>query len=290
MREPIRARSGQIERYDCEYKRNGTANLFIVLDVNRPWRKVKVTDSRTAIDFAICMRELADVDSSALASLVATRKNLPYDPLNDFTHIVQIFSYPSVLVCHASEPYSTVQELVEYAKQNPGKVTNGSAGPGSGNHFMIELFNSMANVQITHVPYRGSSQALIDTIAGTTSCTFDGSSKPHVDSGKVKALAVTGLVRDPRSPNVPTLDESGLRGFNIVTWQGLAAPRGTPEPIVRKLNQAVNEILQEHAVQAKAAELSLIVGGGTPERLTAIIRDDIARYRKIARDSDLKFD
>ena len=229
-------------------------------------------------------------NSSSHASLVATSKDLPYDPIKDFAHIVQAFSYPSVLVCGPNVPYNNVQELIEYAKKNPDVVTNGSAGKGSGNHFMNELFNSMANVKITHVPYRGSSQALIDTLAGTTSCTFDGSSKQFVDTGKLKAIAVTGLVRDPRFPTVPTLNEAGLKGYNIVTWQGLVAPKGTPEGIVQKLNQAVSEILQEPTTRAKAAELGLMLGGGTPEKFRTTIQEDIARYQKISKDANLTFD
>ncbi len=229
-------------------------------------------------------------NSSSHATLAVTSKDLPYDPIKNFTPIVQIFSYPSVLICNPAFPAKTVQELIDYAKKYPGKVTNGSAGVGSGNHFMNELFNSMAGVEITHIPYRSSSQAIVDVAAGTTTCTFDGASKPYIDSGRVHALAVTGLKRDPRFPRLPTLDEAGLKGYNIVTWQGLVAPQGVPAHIVRVLNRAVNEILEEDEVKKKAAELGLMEGGGSPEQLTAVILEDIARYRKIAKDSNLTFE
>jgi tripartite-type tricarboxylate transporter receptor subunit TctC len=230
-------------------------------------------------------------NSSSHASSVATAKDLPYDPIKDFAPMAPLFYYSSVLVCNPNFPAKTVRELIDYAKKNPGMATHGSAGPGSGNHFMGELFNSLAGpgVNLVHVPYRGSSQAMLDTIAGNTSCTFDGAAKQYIDSGKVRPLAVTGLHRDPRFPNVPTLDESGLKGYEIFTWQGLVAPKGTPPAILHKVNQAINEILADPAVKRRAAELGLTIMGGKPEQLTKLIIDDVARYKKIVKDSHLSF-
>lgn len=228
-------------------------------------------------------------NSSSHATSVATTKNLAYDPIKDFEPISSLFYYSSVLVCNPNLPFKNVGELIEYTRKNPGKVSHGSAGPGSGNHFMGELFNSLAgpDVKLLHIPYRGSSQAITDTVTGTISCSFDGNAKQYIDAGKVRPIAVTGMKRDPRFPDVPTLDESGLKGYEIFTWQGLVAPKGTPKAVVQKVNQAVNEILAEEAVKQRAADLGLSVMGGKPEQLSELITDDVARYKKIAKDSNL---
>jgi tripartite-type tricarboxylate transporter receptor subunit TctC len=229
-------------------------------------------------------------NSSSHATLPVTSKELSYEPTKDFTPIARLFSYSSVLVCNPEFAPRTVKDLVEYAKKHPGSVSHGSAGLGSGNHFMGELFNSLSGVKLLHVPYRSSNQALVDVVAGTTNCSFDGAAKSFIDAGKVRPLAVTGLTRDPRFPNVPTLDESGLKGYQIFTWQALMAPKGLPDALVRKLNQAANAVLQDAGVRQKAAELGLTPIGGSPEQLTALIREDIARYAKIAKDGNLTFE
>jgi tripartite-type tricarboxylate transporter receptor subunit TctC len=229
-------------------------------------------------------------NSSSHATLPVTSKDLPYDPLKDFVPIARLFSYSSVLVCNPGFAPKSVKELVAYAKQHPSTVSHGSAGLGSGNHFMGELFNSLSGVKLLHVPYRSSNQALVDVVAGTTQCSFDGAAKSFIDAGKVRPLAVTGLTRDPRFPNVPTLDESGLKGYQIFTWQAIVAPKGLPDAVARRLNQAANTVLQDPSVRSKAAELGLTPLGGTPEQLTTLMREDIGRYAKIAKDGNLQFD
>ena len=215
-------------------------------------------------------------------TLPALSRSLPYDPIKDFTPVAGLFWYASTIVCHPSVPANNVRELIDYAKKNPNKLSNASAGPGSGNHFSGELFNSMAGVDILHVPYKGSGPAMVDVIAGISSCSHEGTAKQFVETGKVKAIATTGLTRDPRFPNLPTVDESGLKGYNITWWQGLAAPAGTPPYIVDKLTKAAQAALADPEIQAKAYEIGLNVQYLAPQPMGKLMVDTIDKFKKIA--------
>jgi tripartite-type tricarboxylate transporter receptor subunit TctC len=184
-------------------------------------------------------------------------------------------------------PANSVKELIAYAKNNPGKLTNATAGPGSGHHLAGELFNSMAGVDITQIHYKGGAPALQDVLSGTASCTYDGAAKPSVDSGRVKAIATTGTQPDPRFPGLPTVDAAGLKGFNVSWWQGLAAPAGTPAEAIAKLNAAANEALKDPELQKRAYDMSLNVSGGTPAALAELIREDMAKFAKIVKEAKI---
>ena len=218
----------------------------------------------------------------------AMSKSLPFDPVKDFAPVVPLFWYASTLVCHSSVPYSNVQEFIAYAKKNPGKITSATAGPGSGHHLSGSLFTSMTGVEITHVHYKGGGPGLQDVLAGNVNCIYgDGAAKPHVDAGRLKAFATTGLQTDPRFPGVPTMDAAGVKGYNTVWWQGIVAPAATPTEVIAKLNSAANEALKDPALVKRAMEMGIYILGGPPEKLGQQIREDIAKFAKIVKDANI---
>jgi len=213
---------------------------------------------------------------------------LNYDPIDDFIPIVQATLYATMMVVHPSVPANTLPEFIEYARKNPGKLSYGSGGPGSAIHFAGEMLKTMAKLDITHVPYKGMSSAVQDTIAGHVQFTFDSTSKPAIDAGKLKALGTTGLKRDPRFPNVPAIAEY-FPGYRVISWQGFLAPAGVPNHVIARLNAAANAALADPAVKARFAELGLATVGGTPEDFATTIREDIALFRRIATEAKMKF-
>jgi tripartite-type tricarboxylate transporter receptor subunit TctC len=218
----------------------------------------------------------------------AMSKSLPFDPVKDFAPVVPLFWYASTLVCHSSVPYSNVQEFIAYAKKYPGKITSATAGPGSGHHLSGSLFTSMTGVEITHVHYKGGGPGLQDVLAGNVNCIYgDGAAKPHVDAGRLKAFATTGLQPDPRFPGVPTMDAAGVKGYNTVWWQGIVAPAATPPEAIVKLNSAANEALKDPALVKRAMEMGIYILGGSPEKLGQQIREDIAKFAKIVKDANI---
>jgi tripartite-type tricarboxylate transporter receptor subunit TctC len=218
----------------------------------------------------------------------AMSKSLPFDPVKDFAPVVPLFWYASTLVCHSSVPYSNVPEFIAYAKKNPGKITSATAGPGSGHHLSGSLFTSMTGVEITHVHYKGGGPGLQDVLAGNVNCIYgDGAAKPHVDAGRLKAFATTGLQPDPRFPGVPTMDAAGVKGYNTVWWQGIVAPAATPPEVIARLNSAANEALKDPALVKRAMEMGIYILGGPPEKLGQQIREDIAKFAKIVKDANI---
>jgi tripartite-type tricarboxylate transporter receptor subunit TctC len=222
--------------------------------------------------------------------LSTTAKNLPFDPVNDFEPIVELTTYQHFVVVHPSLPIRSVQDLIAYARQHPGKLNYGSSGVGGGVQFALELFKSMAKVDIVHVPYKGMGPAMQDLVAGAVQVTIDGGAAPFIESGQVRGLATSGTQRDPRQPNLPTMEEAGLPGYVFITWQGLLAPKGTPKSIIAQLNAAANAALQDADVKVRLRELGMVPAGGTPEQLAAEIKSGIEKHRQIAADAKLTFD
>jgi tripartite-type tricarboxylate transporter receptor subunit TctC len=228
------------------------------------------------------------VNSITHGSMPAMSKSLTFEPVKDFAPVAPLFWYANVFVCHPSVPANTIPELIAYAKQNPGKLTNATAGPGSGHDFLGSLFNIMTGVKITHVHYKGGGPALQDVLAGHVHCIYgDGNAKSLVDAGKLKAMASAGPARDPVFPNVPTLNEAGVKGFSLPINHGIAAPAGTPPAIVARLNAAANEALKHPQLQQKARELGLNVNGGDPAKLAGVINEDMVKFAKIANEANI---
>jgi tripartite-type tricarboxylate transporter receptor subunit TctC len=221
----------------------------------------------------------------------ATRK-VPYDPIRDFTPIGMIGATPNVLVVNASLPVTTVAEFVAYVKKNPGRVSYGSAGQGSLTHLTMELFKQQINSYMVHIPYRGISLAFTDLIGGQTQAMFPGlaAAVPHIRSGRVRPLAVTGLKRHPQFKDVPTLDESGFKGFDAQQWYGVVGPAGIPAPIVRQLNDTLATVLRAPDLSEKLAIEAIEPIVMTPEQFGEFIKRDIARWTALAKARNIHLD
>ncbi len=216
-------------------------------------------------------------------------KNMPFDPAKDFAPVVYTSLITNILVVNPAVPARSVAELIALAKAKPGALTFASSGAGSSTHLSGELFKSLAGVDVLHVPYRGSSQALIDVIAGQVTMLFDNapSSLPFVEQGKLRALAVTSTRRLPNLPDVPTLDEAGVRGYESLSWSGLVTPAGTPRPVIDKLNAAVGRVLRMEDVKQRFASLGVDAVGGTPEQFAAHVRAESEKWGKLIKTSNI---
>jgi tripartite-type tricarboxylate transporter receptor subunit TctC len=217
---------------------------------------------------------------------------LPYDPIKDFAPITMLATLPNMLIVHPSLGVNNVQELIALLKANPNKYSFGSAGNGTSQHMSGELFKTMTGVQMQHIPYKGSGPMIPDLLAGTISMSFENltTAFPPAKSGKLKALAVTTTKRSFVAPDVPTLAEAGLAGFEISSWQALFAPAGTPKDIVARLYTETAKALKAPDVAKRLQDLGLDAGGMPPEELAALIRNEIPRLGKIVRDSGAKVD
>jgi tripartite-type tricarboxylate transporter receptor subunit TctC len=219
-------------------------------------------------------------------------RNLPYDLEKDFAPITQIMRAPNALVVSPSLGVSSVQELIALLKKNPGKYSYGSGGNGSSAHLSAELFKSMAGVDIVHVPYKGATLALTDLIAGNI-VMFMGNLPPamgHIKAGRIKALAVTTLTRSKFVPELPTVDEAGLKGFETVAWFGLLAPGGTPPGVIARTRDEVARIVQTAELRERIDSLGGEPVGNTPQEFAAIIRADIAKWRRVVDRAGIKAD
>ncbi len=221
----------------------------------------------------------------------ATRK-LPYDPIKDFTAIGMIGATPNVLVVNSALPVTTVKEFVEYVKKNPGKVSYGSAGQGSLTHLTMELFKQQLNSFMVHIPYRGIAPAFTDLIGGQTQAMFPGlaAAIPHIRSGRVRPLAVTGLKRHPQFKDLPTLDESGFKGFDAQQWYGVVGPAGIPAPIVKQLSDSLATVLRAPDLREKLSVEAIEPLVMSPEQFAAFIKSDITRWTKLAKERKIELD
>jgi tripartite-type tricarboxylate transporter receptor subunit TctC len=217
---------------------------------------------------------------------------LPYDPLKDFAPITNLVNFPLLLVTHPSVPAKTTRELVALAKAKPGQLTYASPGSGNSGHLAGELFNSMAGVQVIHIPYKGQGPAQTDLMAGQVNMLY--SSIPsvinQVKSGQLTAIAVGSAKRLASIPDVPTISESGVPGYEAYSWVGLVAPAQTPPDIVRKIYRDVSEILKQRDVADKLNQQGALPIGDTPEEFTQYIRDEIAKWGKVVREANIKLD
>jgi tripartite-type tricarboxylate transporter receptor subunit TctC len=226
----------------------------------------------------------------SLSTLPLVDPAVRYDPVKSFAPIGLGAVYGAAIVVTPAVPATTLKELVAYAKTNPGKLSYGSAGMGSGAHFVGEYFKWLTGTYVVHIPYRSTSAALTDVAGGQVDMTFDATAKPLVDAGKVKALAIVGAQRDPRMPDVPTAEEAGVKGLDFNAWLGLLAPAATPPAVIERLNKAMNAALQDPAVRKRYQDMGLIPRVGAPERLTRQLRDDAALYRRVIERAKLRFD
>jgi tripartite-type tricarboxylate transporter receptor subunit TctC len=214
-------------------------------------------------------------------------KNLPYHTLNDFAPVIRVASGPYVLTVHPSLGVNSVRELIDLAKASPGKIDYASSGNGSAQHLVGALFTYMAGVQMTHVPYKGSGPAQNDLVAGMVKVGFPGTPIviPHVKAGRLKALGVTTAQRSPQMPDVPTIAEAGVPGYEALVWVGLLAPAGTPVDIVNKLNGEVGRILRNPEVQQQLSASGVDATPTTPEEFGTYLQSEFEKWGKVVRDS-----
>lgn len=219
-------------------------------------------------------------------------KQLGYDLQKDFAPVSQLTAGPLVIVANPALPAKNVQELIALAKAKPGGLNYASSGNGQSTHLSAELFASMAGIKLNHVPYKGSAPALTDVIGGQADLMFDTmlSAMPQVKTGKLKALAVTSAARSSAAPDLPTVAESGLPGYEAIAWNGLLAPAGTPKDVVAKLNAELKRALEAPEVRDRFAAQGFGAAWGTPEQYASFIRSELAKWAKVVKASGATLD
>ncbi|MBV2159482.1 tripartite tricarboxylate transporter substrate binding protein [Achromobacter denitrificans] len=217
---------------------------------------------------------------------------LPYDARKDFAPITQLTSYPYVVAVKKQLPVSTLKELIEYARRQPGTITLSTAGQGSSAHLAVELFMRQADVALVPVPYKGAGPALLDVVGGVVDMTFGdaASASKQAQAGNVKAVAVTGARRSPLLPDVPTVAEAGVPGYEASAWHGVLAPRGTPEPVVQTLREAIIKVLADPALKARLEQDGIETVGSTPKDFNLALQAEIEKWRKVVDDAGIKLE
>jgi tripartite-type tricarboxylate transporter receptor subunit TctC len=223
---------------------------------------------------------------------VSLYSKLGYDLTKDLAAVAEIASFPSMIVLHPSLPAKSVRELIALAKARPGQLNFGSAGNGSPNHLALELFDTMAGVKMTHIPYKGAGQVVGDLIAGQLQLASMGLpvAMPHLQSGKLRAIAVTGAARSPLLADIPTVAEAGLPGFDVTSWYGVFGPAALPRDIVVRLNNEIGAAINSAELKERLAALGAEPSRKTPEQFARYVREEIVKWAKVVRDSGAKLD
>jgi tripartite-type tricarboxylate transporter receptor subunit TctC len=229
-------------------------------------------------------------NNSILATNAALYKNMPFDPVKDLDPVSLIAAQPNILVVHPSVPAKNVKELIALAKARPGELNYASSGSGAAAHLAAELFKSMTGTQMAHIPYKGAAPALADVLAGQCQLIFATSLsvQPHIRSGRLRPLAVTTAKRARANPELPTIAEAGVPGFEANTWHGIVVPARTPQPIVARLNTEINRVLQLPDVRERIEGLGGEILGGTPQQFAAYVQKEIPKWTKVVRESGAK--
>ena len=220
------------------------------------------------------------------------QKKLPYDTIRDFSPITMVASSPLVFVANPSLGVSNIRELVAAAKAQPGRINYASSGPGTGGHLAVELLSWMAGIKFTHVPYKGAAPALVDVIGGQVQfmCTSPLPAMPHVKSGKLRALAMTGSTRSQSAPDIPTVAEAGYKGYETTLWYALLAPAGTPRPVISRLHDETVKVVKSPAMTEQLMAQGAEPVGNSPQQLDAYIRTEIDRWTKLISQAQIKPD
>jgi len=269
--------------------------------LSKSWGMQVVADNRAGaggnIGFELCAKSPPDgytlcmmTVAQSIAPSVYSR--LAFDPLKDFTPVTMLAILPSLLLVHPSVPAKTVKELVALAKAKPGALSYASTGNGTSPHMMMEMFKSMAAINLVHIPYKGAAPAMIDQIAGQVQVAFSTAiaALPFVHQGKVRALAVSTRERFPPLPELPTMEQSGVKGFDASSWNGAVMPAGTPRDIVLKINTELGKMLNTPDIKEKILQQGGIARGGSPEEFTAFIKAETEKWAKVAKAAKVKLD
>jgi len=222
---------------------------------------------------------------ASLAANLSLQKKLPYDPVKDFAPVTLVATQNLMLLIHPSVPAKSVKELVRFAKSQPGKLTFGSAGNGTGSHLSGELFKQLAGIDIVHIPYKGVAPGLVDLIAGQISINIPSilSALPHAQSGRARALAVTGPTRTRAAPELPTMQEAGIKGYESMTWYGIVAPIGTPPDIVNRISTEVAAIVKQPETHDRFSKEGADPVGSSPQEFGRFMQSEIEKWRKVIR-------
>ena len=225
-------------------------------------------------------------------SVIQSLYKTSFDVTKDFAPITLAGVTPNLLVANPSVPFNNVKELIAYAKANPGKLNYASTGNGTSNHLSFELFKTMTGTQLTHVAYKGSAPAVTDLIAGQVQVMFDNTPNvlPHVKAGKLKALGVSSKSRSSQAPEIPTVDEAGVPGYDVGVWFGVLTVAGTPRDIVQRLNTEMVKILTSAEVKERFGKMGVDVVAGSPEQFSGFLKSEVSRWAKVVQDAGIKAD
>mgnify|MGYP000262084082 FL=1 len=287
----------------------GTADIaarLVAAELGKTWGKPVVVDNKAGAGGNVGTADAARAPNDGYTLLMGTVSThainqsvyaqLPYDPVADFVPVTLVIPVPNVLELNpafaARHNINTTADLIAYLKAHPGKVNMASTGNGTSTHLSGELFQSMTGTTMTHVPYKGSSPALTDVMAGSTDLIFDNlpSSMGFIKAGKLKPLAVTTTTRSPALPDVPTLAESGVKGYDAASWFGLLAPAGTPEAIVNKIQQDVAQALQKESIRTQLQAQGAEPSGNTPAQYKQFMAQETAKWAQVVKQSGARVD
>jgi tripartite-type tricarboxylate transporter receptor subunit TctC len=267
--------------------------------LSRIWGQQVIVDNRSGaggtVGAGIAARAAPDgytffqcnIASNAIAGSLYAK--LPYDPPRDFAPITRIGTTASVIIVHPSVPVNTVAEFVAHAKANPGKLSYGSSAAGTSPHLGMELFNTLAKINVVHIAYKGAPQAVADLIGGQVPVAISNipALLPPIQSGRARAIAVTSLKRAPQLPATPTMDESGFKGFEVTSWYGVCAPAGTPAPLLDKVHADLSKILLAPDVQQRMTEMVIEAAPTSRAEFTAYMAAETKRWAQVVRDAKL---
>ncbi len=273
----------------------------IAQELSKRWNVGVVIDNKPGAGGTIGTEMVAKAPPDGYTLLLASQTNaisasiyktLPYDPVEDFAPISLLGREPGVLVVHPSFPARTLKEFIGYVKENPGKIDYASSGNGSGQHLFMAKLASMTGMKMTHVPYKGSGQATADLLGGVVPVSIPGTAGmvAHIKAGRLRPIAVTGANRSPQLPDVPTIAEAGVPGYEAYVWMGLLAPKGTPQAIIDRIYRDLQEALASADVKSYMTNAGMEIVGSTPQEFARFFRDERDQWGRVVRETGAKAD
>jgi tripartite-type tricarboxylate transporter receptor subunit TctC len=269
--------------------------------LSRAWNVPVIADNRAGatgnIGAALCAKSPSDGYTLCMLTVAQSiapsiYPDLPFDPLKDFSHVTLLATLPSLLVAHATVPVKNVREMIAYAKSRPGALNYASTGNGSGSQLMMEMLKLRTGTHLVHIPYKGAGPAMVDQLSGQVHISFSAaiSTMPFLNQGKLVAIAVSTRDRFPPLPDLPTVDESGIKGFDGAAWQGMSMPAGVPRAIVNRINADLVNALKSPAMKEQIIGMGGMVAANLPAEFTAFIRTEIGKWATVAKAANVKGD